>query len=92
MAVKTDRIEARLSPEQRALIDRAAAMTEMSSSAFVVNAAVDRADRVLAEAMVTMVPTDYFDRLVAALDEPDAVPRLAKAAARTRRGGRIAPQ
>lgn len=92
MATKTDRIEARLSPDERALIDRAAAITGTSSSSFVVSAAVDRADQVLAASMVTATPADYFDRLVAALDDPDAVPRLTAAAKTARRNSRITTQ
>ncbi|MGA0878850.1 MAG: DUF1778 domain-containing protein [Ilumatobacteraceae bacterium] len=89
MAIKTDRIEARLSPDERALIDRAAALSGTSSSAFVVRAAVDRADEVLTSSMVTATPAEYFDRLLAALDEPDPVPGLAEAVVRARRSTRI---
>lgn len=90
MAVKTDRLEARLSPDERARIERAASTSGMSVSAFLVGAAVDRADEVIAATTTTLVPAEYFDALVAALDEPDAAPRLAKAAKRTRRSARIA--
>lgn len=92
MATKTDRIGARLSSAERALIDRAAAVTGMSSSAFLVSAAVDRADEVLAASMVTATPVEFFDRLLAALDQPDQpdqpdeaaeAARLTKAAARS---------
>ncbi len=72
MAAKTNRIEARLSPDQRALIDHGAALSGTSSSAFVINAAVDQADRVLTKYATTATPTDYFDRLLSVLDEPDA--------------------
>lgn len=92
MAIKTDRIEARLSPAERALIDRAAAMAGVSSSAFLVSAAVERADEVLAASMVTATPVEFFDRLLAALDQPDDAARLTNAAARTRRYPRINPQ
>lgn len=90
MAARTDRLEARLSPDERALIERAASASGMSVSAFMVGAAVGRADEVIAAATSTLVPTDYFDGLLAALDEPDAAPRLAKAAKRARRSARIA--
>lgn len=89
MATKTDRIEARLSPDERALIDRAAAISGTSSSAFLVRAAVERADEVLAASMETVVPADYFDRLLSALDEPDALPRLSEAVMKARRSARI---
>lgn len=79
MAVKTDRMEARVSPEERERIERAASVAGLSASAFMVGAAVERAEEVIAEATTTTVPADYFDELLAALDEPERAPRLAKA-------------
>ena len=90
MTVKTDRVEARLSPEERERIRRAAAFAGESMSTFIVAAAVRRADDVMAEHSSTTVPPDYFDRLLAALDEPaEPSPRLAAAAKRARRRPRI---
>lgn len=80
MGAKSERVEARLSPETRDRIARAARFEGRSLSAFMVDAAVERAEEVLAEQTVTVVPVEYFDRLVAALDEPDRAPRLARAA------------
>jgi uncharacterized protein (DUF1778 family) len=48
MAVKTDRVEARVSPEERARIERAASTAGLSVSAFMVGAAVERADEIIA--------------------------------------------
>jgi len=89
MAVKTDRMEARVSPAERERIERAASVSGLSVSAFMVTAAVERAEVVIAEAMTTIVPADYFDALLGALDEPATAPRLAKAAQRARRRPRI---
>ncbi len=89
MAVKTNRVESRVSPEERARIEQAAAMAGMSVSSFMVGAAVDRADELITEYTTTIVPADYFDALLATLDEPDPAPRLAKAAADLRRSRRI---
>jgi uncharacterized protein (DUF1778 family) len=89
MAVKTDRVEARVSPEERARIERAASTAGLSVSAFMVGAAVERAEEIIAEATTTTVPADYFDGLLAALDEPAQAPRLAQAAKRARRSPRI---
>lgn len=89
MALKTERIEARLSTAERALIERAASTSGLSVSAFLVGAAVDRADEIVGSMMTTMVPADYFDDLLAALDEADPAPRLADAAGRVRRSARI---
>lgn len=85
MATKSERVEARLSAEERAQIERAARFEGRSLSAFMVDAAVERADQILAEQTKTVVPADYFDQLVAALDEPDRAPRLRRAAKRAGR-------
>jgi uncharacterized protein (DUF1778 family) len=90
MAVKSDRLEARVSPEQRATLEWAASLAGISVSAFVVDAAVDRANELMAAQMSTTVSADYFDRLIGALDHPDRAPTLAKAARRARRRPRIA--
>lgn len=89
MAVKTDRMEARVSPEERDRIAHAASVTGVSVSAFMVDAAVERADEIIAATSTTLVSADYFDQLVAALDEPDAAPGLASAVRRARRRTRI---
>jgi uncharacterized protein (DUF1778 family) len=90
VVVKSDRVEARLSRDERDRIGRAAAFTGESMSAFIVLAAVQRADEVIAEQSSTVVPSDYFDQLLAALDEaPEPSPRLAVAAKRSRRQSRI---
>jgi len=90
MAVKSDRVEARLSPDQRDRIERAATLAEESISSFMVSAAVQRAEAVIADHSSTVVPSDYFDQLLAALDAgPESSPRLAAAAQRSRRQPRI---
>lgn len=90
MAAKSDRLEARISPAQRAQLERAATLAGTSVSTFMVDAAVARAEELMAEQMSTTVPADYFDRLISALDQPDHAPALAKAAQRARRRPRIA--
>ncbi len=88
-ATKTDRLEARLAPEERKRIEHAAALAGEPVSAFVVLAALDRAEIVVTERASTLVPADYFDRLVSSLDMADEAPRLAKAARRARQRKRI---
>jgi len=61
----------------------------MSVSAFVVDAAVDRAEELLAAQMSTTVSADDFDELVNALDQPDRAHTLTKAAKRVARRPRI---
>lgn len=90
MAVtKTDRLEARLTSAERKRIEQAAALTGEPVSAFVVLAALDRAEVVVTELAATVLPVNYFDRLVAALDAPDHAPGLARAARGARERKRI---
>lgn len=89
MATKTERVEARLSPRQRERIDQAAAFEGRSLSSFIVAAAEEKADQVIAAQTTTVVPADYFDRLLAAIDDADRAPELERAAARARRRRRI---
>lgn len=88
--MKTERVEARLSSDERRRIEQAAEIAGESMSSFLVKAAVSRADDVVAAQLSTIVPPGYFDELVAALDEgPEDLPRLAAAARRARRRPRI---
>jgi uncharacterized protein (DUF1778 family) len=90
MSTKTERVEARLSLEQRTRIERAAEYVGESMSTFIVGAAVERADELIAAHFATVVPADYFDQLLAALDEPtEPSPILSAAAKRARRRQRI---
>jgi uncharacterized protein (DUF1778 family) len=85
VATRTKRIEMRADPESEALITAAAAASRVSVSAFVLDAATERAARVLGRADLTLMPAGQFDAFIAALDEPDEVPRLAEAARGPRR-------
>jgi uncharacterized protein (DUF1778 family) len=89
MATKAVRLEARLTPNQRMQIEQAAALAGESVSSFVVLAALDRADILVAEQASMIVPATYFDQLVASLDEPDDAPQLARAARKAARAKRI---
>ncbi|MEX0976622.1 MAG: DUF1778 domain-containing protein [Woeseia sp.] len=89
MAAKSDRLEARLSPEQRATLEWASRLAGTSVSAFVVHAAVERAEELMVAQMSTTVSAEYFDHLIGALDRPDRAPTLAKAARRAARSPRI---
>ena len=89
MAVKTERAEVRMSADEKKLIEIGASTAGVSISAFILSAAVERADEVVAEATTTVVPAQYFDSLLAALDQPEPAPALARAARRARRAGRI---
>ena len=70
MATRTERIEARIQPDQAERIRFASSLMHTSLSGFMVEAASEKAEQVIAEASYTIVPDDYFDNLLAALDEP----------------------
>lgn len=79
----SERIEVRLRPEQRREVERASALLQMTTSDFIREAVSTRAEQVLTEEAATVVPPDFFDGLLAALDEPArANPALAAAARR----------
>jgi uncharacterized protein (DUF1778 family) len=86
MPAATARIEVRVSPDLKAQIEHAAQLDASSVSNFVVAAAKDKAEQVMREHEThTSVPADFFDRLVASLDEPDETnPALVKAVRRSR--------
>jgi uncharacterized protein (DUF1778 family) len=86
MPARTERLEARVAPEEAATIRRAAALENVSTSAFVVSSAVARAEEIIASRQATAVPPDFFERLVRSLEEPGVVvPALARAAKRARK-------
>jgi uncharacterized protein (DUF1778 family) len=82
-ATRTSRIELRADPERERRIRYAAELQHQSVSAFVLVAAAERADQVIASASATVVPSDFFDQLWEALDatgEPSpALQRRARA-------------
>lgn len=83
MAARTERLEARIAPDEHSRIKRAADLEHTSISSFMVAAAAEKADRVIAEHHTTILPARFFDDLLAALDTPGASNAvLAKAAVR----------
>jgi uncharacterized protein (DUF1778 family) len=81
MPVRTERLEARVAPDEAATIRRAAALENVSASSFVVSSAMKRAEEVISSRQATAVPPDFFDRLLESLEKPGLViPALAKAA------------
>jgi uncharacterized protein (DUF1778 family) len=83
---KTTRLEARVSPEARDTLARAAEIQGRSLSDFVVSAALDAAHRVIAETDVIRLSREATAALAAALIDPPAPNKaLRRAAARHRR-------
>ena len=70
-ARKDDRLELRLEPQRRQLLDEAAAATGMSTSAFVLSHATDAARDVLADRTSFALPAERWDALVRMLDRPE---------------------
>lgn len=79
---RSARIELRAEPEREERIRYAASLAHQSVSAFVLDAAAQRADELIAESTVTVVSDEFFDTLLAALERPpkknEALVRLAK--------------
>ena len=67
-AAASPRLNFRVRPETEARLRAAAAASGQSLTDFVISAAEDRADDVLATH--TVVPAEYFSRLLEALDAP----------------------
>jgi len=67
-AATSPRLNFRVRPETEARLRAAAAASGQSLTDFVISAAEDRADDVLATH--TVVPAEYFSRLLEALDSP----------------------
>jgi uncharacterized protein (DUF1778 family) len=83
---KTARLEARISPEARDTLARAAEIQGRSLSDFVVSAALDAAQRVIADTEVIRLSREASETLAAALIKPSAPNKaLRRAAARHRR-------
>jgi uncharacterized protein (DUF1778 family) len=70
MASRTSRLELRADPERERRIRYAAELSRQSVSAFVLDAAGEKAERVIAASSATSVPSEFFDRLWEALDAP----------------------
>lgn len=66
----TERIEVRVRPEVAAQIREAAQASHMTVTAFLVSAALERAEEVFADKVVWVVSDREFDQMVTELDEP----------------------
>lgn len=71
---RTDRIDLRLSAEQKRLIEQAAVQSGQTISNFVLGATVRVARKVLREASIVELSNRDRDRLLAALDNTNAKP------------------
>ncbi len=70
----TTNIEVRLTTQEWSRIEFAAGLSNEPVSNFVVRAANERANDVIEDTSTTVVPAEYFDRLLTTIDEPDPAP------------------
>jgi uncharacterized protein (DUF1778 family) len=89
VATKTNRIEARLTHAERKRIEQGAALAGKPVSSFIVAAALNLTDTLVSEQATTVVPGDYFDRMLSSLDDAGHAPALERAARSARRRRRI---
>lgn len=83
MHSKSDRIEARLNPEQKALLAQAAALEGRSLSEFVIHSACQSARQVVQEQeLLSLTARDRAVFVQSLLDESEPHPRLMHAAKR----------
>lgn len=66
----TERVEMRIRPDVERRLRTAAELEHVTLSAFITEAAVERADRVIATNNTWTVSAELFDELAAALDAP----------------------
>lgn len=70
--VHQETINMRTTVEQKARLRRAAELRNTSLSQFILDAAADRADKVISEHQLTTLPGDFFDAFFATLAQPPA--------------------
>ena len=68
---KDDRLELRLEPSRRRLLDRAAEAAGMTTSAFVLNHATEAANQVLADRTKFVLPAERWDEFARLLDRDE---------------------
>jgi len=82
MAIRTDRLDLRLTPDQRRAIERAAELSGSTLTGWAVNRLATAANAELAAAQVTQLSDRAFDQFISMLDAPED-PRMAALQART---------
>lgn len=85
MASKMERIEARVEHDRAERIRYAASLTRSSVSSFVMDAAAELAERVIADHSDTTVNRQFFEEILRLLDEPPReIASLKRAASRSK--------
>lgn len=84
MTMTAETINMRTDAERKRRLQMAADLSHESLTSFVLSAADDRADRVIADSSTTTLPADFFDAFFDSL-APEPPSALIDAAARLRR-------
>ncbi|MBE3000792.1 DUF1778 domain-containing protein [Nocardiopsis sp. HNM0947] len=70
MSTATERLEVRVSQEDKELLLEAARLSHESTSKFVVRAAREAAQELVEREQSATVPPEFFDAMIDSLDEP----------------------
>ncbi|MBI2895463.1 MAG: DUF1778 domain-containing protein [Deltaproteobacteria bacterium] len=81
-AVKSERLDVRLSPDHKELIEDAAALAGQPTSAFAVSTLVERARQIVSDRETTVLSARDKRRFLEILDEQKPSERLRRAAQR----------
>lgn len=84
MVMSVETINMRTDVERKRRLQMAADLAHESLTSFVLSAADDRAERVIADSRTTSLPADFFDDFFDSL-APEPTPALIDAAVRLRR-------
>ena len=86
MAIRTSRIELRAAPASERRLRLAASLAKQALSAFMLEAATERAEQVISESRDTVVPATFFDALWRSMEKaPSPNKSLERLAAKPRR-------
>jgi len=90
MAIRSARIVLRAARDHERRLRFAASLTKQTLSAFLLDAATERAERVISQSRETAVPTSFFDKLWRSLEKPPAPNKsLRRIAGKPRRVGQL---
>ncbi len=87
--LKDDRLQIRVNPDEKRLLERAAQAAHLSVSAFVVQAAAERAESLLAERQVITLSPAAAEAFSIALNRPAEVNARLATALKRKRGFRF---
>jgi uncharacterized protein (DUF1778 family) len=85
---KVERLNIRVTADEKAMVEQAAALSHTSTSGFMLQAALRSAEAALAEETIVYLPEAEWDRFLARLEEPAReLPGLKRAIDKVRQSG-----